>query len=178
MNKRIRFAIGLALLALADVSGCGKSSDSSGPAAGGAADTPDKPVATFLKALCDNDQDAMFAMLTAKGRDALRERGMSPGMNGGEEASYEVLEFEYVDEGAHVACNWIEKQPDGTSLTTPVIWIMHKESAGWRVAGMALRPFNDMRPIFFNFEDPVDMVKKQEMIDQEIARRDQSQPQQ
>lgn len=170
----IRLAFCMVLLALAGAVGCGKSA---GPALASndksAEGTPDRPLTVFLQAICSNDQETMFDMLTVTARDALRERNMSPGMNAGEDASYEVLEFEYVDEGAHVACNWVEKQEDGTPLKTPVVWIMHKEPVGWRVAGMAMRVFEDMPPATFNFEDPVDMVHKQEMIDQEIARREQ-----
>jgi hypothetical protein len=171
----IRLACCVVMLsALAGVTGCGSSSGS-GTAANGKSpvDGPDRPLGVFLKAICSNDQETMFEMLTVAARDALRERGMSPGMNAGEGATYEVLEFEFVEEGAHVACNWVEKQEDGTPLKTPVIWIMHKEPVGWRVAGMAMRVFDDMPPATFNFEDPVDMVHKQELIDQEIARREQ-----
>ncbi len=171
---RIRLAFCAVLVAFAGLTGCGTSS---GPGAAtngkSAADSPDRTLTVFLKAICSNDQEAMFDMLTDAARNALRERGMSPGMNASDGASYEVLEYELVEEGAHVACNWVETQDDGTPLKTPVIWIMHKEPAGWRVAGMAMRVFDDMRPVTFNFEDPVDMVHKQELIDQEIARREQ-----
>jgi hypothetical protein len=161
------------LVALTCLTGCGKSGGSTAADHKSPAAAPDQAIALFLKAICDNDQETMFEMLTVDARDALRERGMSPGMNAGEGATYEVLEFEYVDEGAHVACNWLEKQEDGTIGKTPVIWIMHKGKAGWRVAGMAMRVFDDMRPYTFNFEDPTDMIHKQELIDQEIARREQ-----
>ncbi len=174
---RIRLAFCVLLVALAGVTGCGKSAGPDAAAnAKSAADSPDRTLAIFLKAICSNDQETMFDMLTVAARDALRERGMSPGMNASDDATYEVLEFEYVEEGAHVACNWVEKQENGTPLKTPVIWIMHKEPAGWRVSGMAMRVFDDMRPVTFNFEDPVDMVHKQELIDQEIARREQDNP--
>jgi hypothetical protein len=177
MRMYFRLACCAALFALVGVTGCGKSSGSASPSGGtSASDTPDRPVTLFLQAICANNQEVMFDMLTVKARDALRERGMSPGMNASEGATYEVLEFEYVEEGAHVACNWIEKQEDGSALKTPVIWILHKEPLGWRVAGMALRVFDDMRPVFFNFENPADMVHKQELIDQEIARREQDHP--
>jgi hypothetical protein len=176
ISMRNRFALCLVLVVLAGASGCGSGGPGQATSATSANDTPDRPLSLFLKAICSNDQDAMFDMLTVKARDALRERGMSPGMNAGENAAYEVLEFEYVNEGAHVACNWTEKQEDGTQLTMPVIWIMHKEPTGWRVAGMAMRVFDDLRPVIFNFEDPVDMVHKQELIDQEMARREQVNP--
>jgi hypothetical protein len=176
MRTRLAFCI-VVLLTLAGATGCGTSGGSGAATQEKpAADGPDRPLAVFLKAICSNDQDTMFAMLTAAARDALRERDMSPGMNASDDASYEVLEFEYVEEGAHVACNWVEKQEDGTPMKTPVIWIMHKEPDGWRVAGMAMRMFDDMPPVTFNFEDPVDMVHKQELINQEIARREQDHP--
>jgi hypothetical protein len=175
-SMRIRLAFCVALVALSGITGCGKSAGPGAAESAKSADTPDKPLTVFLKAICANDQETMFEMLTDTAREALRERGMSPGMNSGDDATYEVIEFEYVDEGAHVACNWIEKQENGAPLKTPVIWIMHKQPKGWRVAGMALRVFDDMRPVFFNFEDPVDMVHKQELIDQEIARREQDHP--
>ncbi|HTU25237.1 MAG TPA: hypothetical protein VMF30_07560, partial [Pirellulales bacterium] len=115
------------LLALVSLAGCGKPAGSGGGDSQAALESPDKVLAVFLKAICANDQEKMFDMLTATARQALRERDMSPGVNAGDGASYEVIEFEYVDEGAHVACNWIEKQEDGTPSVTPVVWIMHKE---------------------------------------------------
>jgi len=42
---------------------------------------------------------------------------------------------------------------------------------GWRVVGMAMRVFEDLPPLLLNFEDPEDMLAKQEMVAKELERR-------
>ena len=41
---------------------------------------------------------------------------------------------------------------------------------------MATRVFIDRPPIVLNFEDPADMLQKQQQAEEEIARRDQQSP--
>ena len=39
------------------------------------------------------------------------------------------------------------------------------------MAGMATRIFDDMPPLLLNFEDPEDMIAKQEMVAKELQKR-------
>jgi len=42
---------------------------------------------------------------------------------------------------------------------------------GWRVVGMATRVFDDMPPLLLNFEDPEDMLNKQQLVAAELEKR-------
>ena len=39
------------------------------------------------------------------------------------------------------------------------------------MVGMAMKMFEDMPPLLLNFEDPQDMLAKQEMVAEELTRR-------
>jgi hypothetical protein len=51
--------------------------------------------------------------------------------------------------------------------------MVRREADGWRIAGMATRVFEDQPPLYLNFEDPEDMLRKQQLVAQEIERRSQ-----
>ncbi|MGC4003923.1 MAG: hypothetical protein QM811_12670 [Pirellulales bacterium] len=48
---------------------------------------------------------------------------------------------------------------------------MRKEAAGWRIAGMAFTVFENEAPLFLDFENPADMIRKQQMLAEEMERR-------
>jgi len=52
-----------------------------------------------------------------------------------------------------------------------VVWVVRLDPEGWRVVGMAMRVFEDLPPLLLNFEDPEDMLAKQEMVAAELKRR-------
>jgi hypothetical protein len=160
----VLFCLPVALVSV----GCGKSNSPSTDASG-----PDKVVKSFLQAVCSCNEQQMFELLTDDARKGLKENGLSPGIEPSDSTTFEVTEFEMVDDGAHVGSYWIESYENGTKHKTPVVWKVHKEHGGWRVAGMAMRVFDDMRPIELNFERPDEMIRTQQLIDQEIARREQ-----
>jgi hypothetical protein len=55
-----------------------------------------------------------------------------------------------------------------------VIWFLRKEATGWRVAGIAMKVFDDQPPVLYNFEDQDDMDRKMQLIGEEMARREQA----
>jgi len=59
----------------------------------------------------------------------------------------------------------------GASVNENVVWVVRLDPEGWRVVGMAMRIFDDMPPLLLNFEDPEDMIAKQEMVAQEMQKR-------
>lgn len=63
--------------------------------------------------------------------------------------------------GAHVAVRWTEKYQDG-DVSYDVTWVLRKQPEGWRVAGMAMELIPGNGQEFLNFEDPDDMIRKQE----------------
>ncbi len=160
------------LLAVAGgVSGCSKL-DGSGKTGGSGA--PATAVSTFLKAICAADEPTMFAMLTAEARTALKSHNMSPQLPSSGSTSFEIGEVEMVEGGAHVMTKWYDRMEDGTRDTTEVLWMLRQESGGWRVAGMAMRVYDDQPAAILNFEDPDDMTRVLDLIAQEDERRAQA----
>ena len=66
---------------------------------------------------------------------------------------------------------WTDIDPDGQPKTDEAIWVLRHESRGWRIAGVAAQVFPGEPPLLLNFEDPQDMIRKQQWVREEIQRR-------
>ena len=71
----------------------------------------------------------------------------------------------------HVSTTWTDTDPDGFTSNDDIVWVVRLDPEGWRLAGMATKVFDDMAPLLLNFEDPEDMLSKQEMLAEEIQKR-------
>ena len=49
--------------------------------------------------------------------------------------------------------------------------MVRQEPEGWRIAGVAATVFKGEPPLLLNFEDPEEMLRKQEWVQQEMRRR-------
>jgi hypothetical protein len=167
----------LVIVSLAAV-GCGSNStETTAPAAQSRADaeSPDLAVFKFLEAVRTGDEKTADVMLTPLARQKTQEMEMVVAPPGSETASFKVGDVEFVaDDGAHVSCEWSDVDEEGEHHSDTIIWMLRREFDGWRIAGMATRVFPDQPPLFLNFEDPEDMIRKQEMLQEEMARRSQS----
>jgi hypothetical protein len=179
MERRCAFLVFGACVALA-ISGCGQqagspASTSEAAAANGATAAqggPDKAVHDFLDAVRRGDDAKAAKMLTPVAREKTAELHMVVAPPGSETAQFEVGEVEMVSEdGAHVATTWTDVDAEGNRHSDQILWILRKEKEGWRVAGMATKIFDDELPIILNFEDPQDMLRKQKLAEEEVARR-------
>ena len=131
-------------------------------------------VETFLDAVKRGDDATARGMLTKVARAKTDELGMSVAPPVADTATYAVRECEIVSEAgdvAHVGTVWTDVAADGSQSSENVVWVVRLDPEGWRVVGMALRVFDDMPPLLLNFEDPDDMVAKQEMVAAELERR-------
>src|SRR5262249_62416966 len=83
-------------------------------------------------------------------------------------ATFKVGKVEYVTpnkDGAHVWCSWTDAVDDqGHTRTDEIIWVLRHESEGWRIAGMVTKVYPDQPPLVLNFEDPEDMLRKQQLL--------------
>lgn len=171
----------LVLLA-AGLTGCGKS-DNTTPTAegtpvqtGGAAAvagppkqvpadaTPDQVVTVFLDAMRAADAPTIEALLTAKAREETIRHQMPVEPVGAPHAQFQVAAPQYLPmnpNGAHVQTQWVESDGQQT-YTHSVIWVLRRQTDGWRIAGFAIELISGQGPQFLNFEDPVDMLKKRE----------------
>jgi hypothetical protein len=164
---------GLGLTALVLQPGC------SGAGAGSSAKTdPAKStVVTFLDAIKRGDDSAARGMLTKVARAKTEELGISVAPPVNDAATYSIRECEMVsetDDLVHVGTAWTDTDADGFKTTENVVWVVRLDPEGWRVVGMAMRVFEDMPPLLLNFEDPEDMLAKQELVAQELQKRAQS----
>lgn len=137
-----------------------------------ATDDPKAALEKFLSAIKAGDDETAASMLTPLARQKTSEMGLNVAPPGSDTATFKVIGIEMKGTtGAYVACEWNEIDSQGELSTDQVIWVMAKQEAGWRIAGMVAKIFPDLDAIVFNFEDPEDMMRKQEMAMQEMERR-------
>lgn len=149
-------------------------SDNSSAAAGKETLGPREVVQAFLEAFQAGDPQGTAKYLTTAAREDAQRHGLEISPPGSAAALFEVGEMEYVGEGkdaAHVATNYTEPDASGQSVTRVVVWGLKREEEGWRIAGMAIKVFEDAPPLFLNFEDQEEMQQKLQMVQQEMARR-------
>ncbi|HPP52054.1 MAG TPA: hypothetical protein PK777_03810 [Thermoguttaceae bacterium] len=136
-------------------------------------DGPAEAVYEFLEAVRRGDDMTAERMLTSLARKKTQEMNMVVAPPGSDTASFEIGKVSMLDENrAEVLCKWTDREPDGAVRTDEIIWLVRKEPEGWRVAGMAATVFPDQPPYPLNFEDPEDMLRQQEKIKAELARRE------
>jgi hypothetical protein len=163
------FAAGCGMLALLGVAGC-----SAGGAGSAASEAAKAAVVTFLDAIKRGDDAAASGMLTKVARAKTQELGLSVAPPVNPTATYSIRECESVGEAGdlvHVGTTWTDTDPDGFRSTDNVVWVVRLDPEGWRVVGMAMRIFADLPPLLLNFEDPEDMLAKQELVAAELQKR-------
>jgi hypothetical protein len=166
------------LLTLVPLSGCGNT-DGTSPT--GDADlttsTPEKAVHEFMLAFKTGDDAKAAALLTQKAREEADRTGKAVSPPGSKTMVFQVGNVEYVSEsrdGAHVGCKISDTDPEGNTTDYDVLWFLRQETAGWRVAGVLMKVFEDQPPVLYNFEDQDDMDRKMELVEEEIIRRSQA----
>ena len=167
------FVAGCFLLAAVSLPGC------SGASSGGssaAAEPAKAAVVTFLDAIKRGDDAAASGMLTKVARAKTQELGLSVAPPVNPTATYSIRECEVVGDAGdlvHVGTTWTDTDPDGFTSTDNVVWVVRLDPEGWRGVGMAMKIFDDLPPLLLNFEDPEDMLAKQEQVAAELQTRSQ-----
>ena len=131
-------------------------------------------IVKFLDAMKRGDETVARDMLTRVARVKTEELGVSVAPPVDDTAAYTVRECEMVSETndlAHVATTWSDVDEAGATTSENIIWAVRLDPEGWRVVGMAMKIFEDMPPLLLNFEDPQDMIAKQEMVAAELTKR-------
>lgn len=134
---------------------------------------PDAAVREFLSAVQVGDEERAGLMLTDLARQKTREHDLLVAPPGSPTAKFSVTEFEFVtpdEAGAHVASTWTDFDENGQPHTDKIVWVVRKESYGWRIAGMVTVLYEGSEPLVLNFEDPEDMLRKQELAQKELER--------
>ncbi len=130
------------------------------------ANTPAAVVSQFYDAMRAGDDRTIASLLTDKARSETAKNGLEILSQGNPSLTYRIGKTEYVTEnrdGAHVASLWTEPDERQQSVTTEVIWVLRKQTEGWRVAGFAQVYGDDF--VLFDFEDPQHMLHTKEIVD-------------
>lgn len=125
---------------------------------------PEQVVAVFLDGLRAGDKATTASLLTTKALAETSKRQLSVCPEASPHMQYQITAAEVLADnpnGAHVNVVWTEKYEDG-DLSYEVVWVLRRQQEGWRVAGMAMELVPGLGLAFLNFEDPEDMLRKQE----------------
>lgn len=126
---------------------------------------PDEVVSAFLEARRAGDTGTTAGLLTSTARSATAKHKIDVNGEALPDLQFQVAKPKFLKnnpKGAHVSSLWTELLPDGTKASYEVVWVLRKEAAGWRVAGFAAELTPGTEPQFLNFEDPEDMIRKQQ----------------
>jgi hypothetical protein len=181
----------LALLSLV-VAGCSPPGESSSIHSGNGAalssqsssnpqDTPDRAVFNFLEAVRTGNEKQTAAMLTPTALQKTSEMQMDVAPPSSPTAKFTVGRVKYVTpnkDGAYVSSTWTDVvDSEGHTRSDDIVWVLRHEAEGWRIAGMVTTIYPDQPPLVLNFEDPEDMLRKQQLLHEGTdADRSQSQP--
>jgi hypothetical protein len=155
------------------------SSDSSKTFAAADANTPtalEPPAAVltqFLEALRSGNDERAAALLTpvARQKAVALNRNITPPAS--DTAKFSIGQVKYVShDGAQVVMKWMDLDENGKWQTDEAVWALRNETEGWRVAGVAWVAFPNEPPVELNFEDPNDIDKKRDWVNQENQRRE------
>jgi len=118
-----------------------------------------------------NDEVAT-KMFTPLARQKASEMGIQVAPRGSDTASFEVGQVEMVgQDGARVTSKWTDLDKSGQRRTDEIIWILRRETEGWRVAGMAATVFDGEPPLVLNFEQPEETMRRLDALREQIQRR-------
>lgn len=149
-----------------------KVATSTNPASAANLDPAAKAVFEFLDAVRTGSDAKATAMLSTVAREKAAELNRSVRPPASDTAKFQVGTVQYIgNDGARVNTLWTDLDENGESQTDEAIWVVRKETEGWRVAGVAATVFDGDPPLLLNFEDPEEMVKKQQWVKEEIQRR-------
>jgi hypothetical protein len=126
----------------------------------------------FLNALRTGNDEKASGMLSSFAREKASAANLSITRPASDTARFTLGTVEYIGEdGARVESTWTDVDEEGQSHSDNAIWVLRHEAVGWRVAGVAATIFPGEPPLLLNFEDPEDMLKKQQWVREEIRRR-------
>lgn len=133
---------------------------------------PDVVVAKFLDSLREGDDATAEALLSDRARIETEKANLKVESPGTPNARFQVGTVQYVTErrdGAHVASVWEDTYADGSTERYNVTWVLRKQENGFRIVGLATQPRPGAAEIFFNFENPQDMMQKIEQANADVA---------
>jgi len=161
--------------------GCGNSeappaANQTAPAAAASTEkTADEIVLEFMASVKAGNKAKADELITPLAKQKIAEAKLSIDPPGSATMTYSVKAVQFIETPkgtlAHVACEYVDKNEDGVVEKQEILWALRATDAGWRIAGMALKIFDDAEAVLMDFENPDDMLQKQRLIAEEIQRR-------
>jgi hypothetical protein len=153
-----------------DAKGTGESASGT-QATAAKVEPPEAVVTAFLESLRNGNDAVAGALLTDVARVETQKHGLKVQPPGTPDMTYQIGQTEMMEpNGAHVGSVWTNKLEDGSAESFEVIWVLRRETQGWRIAGMATPAMGpDSDPLFFNFEDPADLLQTWENAEGTLA---------
>ena len=133
---------------------------------------PEKVTAAFLEAVRAGDDHKVTGYLSLTAREQTQAMEMVVAPHGSETASFRFTGSKATSGEAHVRSEWSDFDTDGLMHTDEIIWMLRNEADGWRIWGMQSKVFDDEAPVTLNFENPRQMLERQQRAEEELARRD------
>jgi len=140
--------------------------------AGTQLEAPASATREFLEAVRSGNDEKAAQMLTAAAREETTKMNLKVAPPGSDTAEFSIGNVQYFpQERAGVHSVWSDLDENSQRKVEKMIWMLRREPSGWRVAGVVVPVFEDRPPLLLNFEDPEDMVRKQQWARQEALRR-------
>lgn len=171
-----RFAKLLGITGLALFIGCGSPSESqvaqqsapeptaAAPASNDAVASPSDVVSQFLDEVRRGGENSRANdYLTEVARTELNRIGQSVTPMGSPDARYQVTRAEPYpgDENSMLVHSvWSEPSESGPSVEIQVVWALQRESAGWRISGLAIQEDENSEPVVLDFENAEMMAQQ------------------
>jgi hypothetical protein len=144
------------------------------PDGAAASQGPEQIAAAFLEAVRTGNDANVSEFLTPLARERTAAMEMVVAPPGSETAKYQVRGVQVQGTDAQVQTDWTDLDTDGLMHTDEIVWLLRREREGWRIWGMTSRVFEDQEPITLNFENPQEMLERQQRAEEELARRERS----
>ncbi len=133
---------------------------------------PAAAVYEFLDAIRTGDDQKATLMLSELARQRWTDKGIPLSPPASDTARFSVGQVEYVgQDGARVAATWTDLDENHQPRTDHALWMVRREASGWRIAGVAATVFEGEPPLLLDFENPDEVLRQQQWVEEEFRRR-------
>ncbi|MBN1851989.1 MAG: hypothetical protein JW829_04665 [Pirellulales bacterium] len=131
-------------------------------------ESPQGAVIAFLGAVRRGDRDIARGMLTPLAIQKTEECNLHFAPPGSDTAEFQVGKARMVEPGlAHVSSVWTDSDENGQPRPENITWTVKKTGSVWRISGMIAEMGYSQPPIVINFEQPDELIRRQEMANAE-----------
>ena len=132
---------------------------------------PRQTVNDFLIAVKAGDHKMATTLLSEAAQQEAWKNGLAITSDGFPDAKFSISEAEVLEgnQEAHVMTVWENVREYGDQKRFECVWLLRNETHGWCVYGMAMRlEVEPPQPLVFDFENQVEMQRRQEWAQKQI----------